>query len=348
MSTAERTVTIRLHLPWDEESSERLYAACRTQDACWNLALDYLIEHPDEPLRKSNRLGVKGLQGRWLEWRQSRPWAKAVPQAIWRGGVLRAAEQVERWEQVNEQHAKAYLKALEDGKDIPRRVQRRYPDPKKLTRRKTAVSLQSLKLERLRDRVRRAHGRAATHPLRPGDARAAWRTRQRPAGDVQAARKRGAWRAARRTQGGVRTPRSKVHRNPGEELIGFLSGVPSLHQRKPQEPSAIPVHQVRARGQRGLQCSEEPPAVRDVRETQGCGQAVLGGVRSSKAPSWRGQPGQGTGGKPGQRPGAATGPRARADPASRKGLSTRHHDGCKGERVRGNNTCSRVMSQLFP
>ena len=37
----------------------------------------------------------------------------------------------------------------------------------------------------------------------------------------------------------------------------------------------------------------------------------------------RGQTGQGTGGKPGQRPGAATGPRAKADPASRKGLSAR-------------------------
>ena len=136
MSTAERTVTMRLHIPWDAKTSERLYAACRTQDACWNLALDWLIEHPDEPLRKSKRLGVKGLQGRWLEWRQSRPWARAVPQAIWRGGVLRAKEQVERWEAVNESHGNACLKASEDGKDIPRRVQRRYPDPTKLYRRR--------------------------------------------------------------------------------------------------------------------------------------------------------------------------------------------------------------------
>ena len=89
MATAERTVTMRLHVPWDAETSERLYRACRTQDACWNLALDWLIDHPDEPLRRSARLGVKGLYGRWLEWREEHEWAKAVPQAIWRGGVLR-------------------------------------------------------------------------------------------------------------------------------------------------------------------------------------------------------------------------------------------------------------------
>lgn len=50
------------------------------------------MEHPYEPLRKSRRLGVKGLQGRWLEWREDQTWAKEVPRAIWRGGVLRAQQ----------------------------------------------------------------------------------------------------------------------------------------------------------------------------------------------------------------------------------------------------------------
>ena len=109
--------------PRTAESSERLYRACRTQDACWNLALDWLVKRPGEPLRKSTRLGVKGLQGRWLEWREKHEWAKTVPQAIWRGGILRAKEQVERWEQVNEGHGKACLAALEEGKEIPS------PDP---------------------------------------------------------------------------------------------------------------------------------------------------------------------------------------------------------------------------
>ena len=73
----------------------------------------------------------------------------------------------------------------------------------------------------------------------------------------------------------------------------------------------------------------------DVGEAQGRGQAVLGGGNASEAPSWRGQPGQGTEGKPGQRPAAATGPRAEAYPASRKGLPGRRYDGQCGERVRG-------------
>ena len=130
MDRKQRTV------PWDEETSARLYAACRTQDACWNLALDWLVEHPTDPLRKSKRLGVKGLYGRWLEWREKHPWAKAVPQAIWRGGVLRAKEQVERWEAVNESHARTLLKAHENGKEPPGRVQCRYSNPNKLYRRR--------------------------------------------------------------------------------------------------------------------------------------------------------------------------------------------------------------------
>ena len=132
----ERTVTVRLHVPWDAESSQRLYGACRTQDGCWNLAVEWLADHPDEPLRKSRRLGVKGLQGRWLEWREQHGWAKKVPQATRRGGILRAREQVQRWEEVNEQHAGACLKATRNGKLPPRRVHRRDPDPKKLFRRR--------------------------------------------------------------------------------------------------------------------------------------------------------------------------------------------------------------------
>ena len=85
----------------------------------------------------------------------------------------------------------------------------------------------------------------------------------------------------------------------------------------------------------------------DIGEAQGRSQAVLGGGGSSKAPSWRGQPDQGTGGKPGQRPGAATGPRARADPASRKGLSARSCDGHYGGRVRGSSTFVKAMCRSY-
>ena len=54
-----------------------------------------------------------------------------------------------------------------------------------------------------------------------------------------------------------------------------------------------------------------------------------------KAPSWRGQPGNGTEGKPGQCPGATTGPGARADSVSRKGPAARCDAGYQGGCVRG-------------
>ena len=97
--------------------------------ACWDLALDWLIKDPGEPLRKSTQIGVRGLQGRWLKWREGHEWAKGVPQAIWRGGILRAKEQIECWEQMNESHARSCLKAIDEKREIPRRVQRRHPNP---------------------------------------------------------------------------------------------------------------------------------------------------------------------------------------------------------------------------
>ncbi len=44
--------------------------------------------------------------------------------------------QVERWETVNEQHARTCLNAAESGTEIPRRVQRRFPDAQRQYRRR--------------------------------------------------------------------------------------------------------------------------------------------------------------------------------------------------------------------
>ena len=68
--------------------------------------------------------------------REAHPWAKDVPQSVWRGGVFRAHEQIARWEAANDAHGRAVVRALEDDREIPRRVQRRNPDPKKLYRRR--------------------------------------------------------------------------------------------------------------------------------------------------------------------------------------------------------------------
>ena len=50
--------------------------------------------------------------------------------------AFRAKEQVERWEAVNEDHVRGLLKAAQNGKNIPRRVQRRFPNPARLYRRR--------------------------------------------------------------------------------------------------------------------------------------------------------------------------------------------------------------------
>ena len=175
----------------------------------------------------------------------------------------------------------------------------------------------------LPDGVLRAHGRQAAQALGPGHPPEARRAGQRATGPLETTRRRRPGRATSRASRGLRAPRRKVHRDPGEELVGILSGVRALHQREPQDPSAIPVHQVRAHQQRRRQRHGEPPRVGHVDEAQGRGQAALGG--NSKAPCWRGQPGQGTGGKPGQCPGAATEPRTwawRSSPVSRSTTGT--------------------------
>ena len=76
--------------------------------------------------------------------------------------------------------------------------------------------------------------------------------------DISRRLRRRARRAAGRASRRLRAPWSEVHRNPGEELVGILSGVRALHQRKPQEPSAIPVPKVRARRERRRERREEP------------------------------------------------------------------------------------------
>ena len=98
MDGAQRTITMRLHVSWNTASSAQLYATYK------------------------------------IEWREEHAKAKTVPQAIWRDAVLRVKEQVERWEAAKENHAPALLRTVEQGKKIPRRVQRRPPDPNKLYR----------------------------------------------------------------------------------------------------------------------------------------------------------------------------------------------------------------------
>ena len=133
---SERTVTTRAYVIWDAETSRRIWNACRQQDAAHNRAVEHLLDHPDEPLRRSTAKGHVGLQGRWLSWRAAREALADIPQAIRRGGVSAAHSRVRAWENTNAVHAEAVVEAAGSGKPIPRRVERRTPTPARLYRRR--------------------------------------------------------------------------------------------------------------------------------------------------------------------------------------------------------------------
>ena len=133
----------------------------------------------------------------------------------------------------------------------------------------------------LRDGVLRAHGRSPAHPLRPGHPRAPRDAGRRPAGLQPATLRRRPRRAARRTSRSMRAPRINLHRDTGEGFLELLSGVPSLRQRKPQEPTAIPVHQVRARRRSTGPRSGGPG--RQLRSAKPAGATRLGHRRQTPA-----------------------------------------------------------------
>ena len=62
-----RTITIRGFLPWNPETSERLYAAALQQLNARNLFTEELLKHPDTPIQKSAKKNETGLYGLWLE-----------------------------------------------------------------------------------------------------------------------------------------------------------------------------------------------------------------------------------------------------------------------------------------
>lgn len=132
--TGERTVTTRAHVVHDPETSRAIWETCRQQTAAYNRAIEHLVDRPDEPLRRSTPQGIRGLYGRWLDWRAERKALADFPQTVWRGGVSRAHSDFTGWEQTNAAHCAAVINAIEKGKALPRRVQNRVPDPRRLFR----------------------------------------------------------------------------------------------------------------------------------------------------------------------------------------------------------------------
>ena len=62
-----RTITVPGHLPWNPETSERLYATALQQLNARNLFTEELLKHPDTPIQKNTDKNETGLYGLWLE-----------------------------------------------------------------------------------------------------------------------------------------------------------------------------------------------------------------------------------------------------------------------------------------
>ena len=100
-----RTITVRGFLPWDPETSERLYAAALQQLNARNLFTEELLKHPDTPIQKSAAKNETGLYGLWLQWRDAVPYLAETRTVIWRPAASLAKTAVGAWSATNTKHA---------------------------------------------------------------------------------------------------------------------------------------------------------------------------------------------------------------------------------------------------
>ena len=134
--TEYRTVTARAHVPRNADAGTRILKSCHQQTAAENTATGYLIDNPDEPVRKNRKEGQVGLYGRWPEWCEAKPHLAEIPQTIWRAGVSKAKARSDQWQETNADHAAIVVARSDADKHLPRKVQRRAPDPRTLFRRR--------------------------------------------------------------------------------------------------------------------------------------------------------------------------------------------------------------------
>ena len=100
-----RTITVRGFLPWNPETSERLYAAALQQLNARNLFTEELLKHPDTPIQKSAAKNETGLYGLWLQWRKALPYLAETRTVIWRPAASLATTAVGAWTATNARHA---------------------------------------------------------------------------------------------------------------------------------------------------------------------------------------------------------------------------------------------------
>ena len=152
-----RTLTDKFYAVYEPEVSSRIHAAALEQIAIRNLTTEYLVQHGPTPVRVSPDT-PEALFGLYQQWRKTTaPWLEGILQAIWRPAVEDAANRYDAWEDTNYEHCVEIGRAADRAKKaeakkaraargkrpksndpekkpkgIPRRVQRRRPDPETL------------------------------------------------------------------------------------------------------------------------------------------------------------------------------------------------------------------------
>ena len=129
-------MTTPAYVPRDADAGARILNACHQQTTAENTATAYLIDKPDEPVRKNRKEGRVGLYGRWTEWCDAAPHLAEIPQTIWRRGVLKAKARSDQWQETNAEHAAIVVARTDAGQNLPRKVQRRTPNPRTLFRKR--------------------------------------------------------------------------------------------------------------------------------------------------------------------------------------------------------------------
>ena len=243
-----RTVAERAYVPRDADAGARFLNACHQQTAAENTATAYLIDKPDEPVQKNRRKGQIGLYGRWTDWLDAAPHLAEIPQTIWRAGVLKAKARSDQWQETNARRAAIIVARTDAGEHLPRKVQRRTPNPQTLFRRR------KINDARRRNRVSVLEGvkRIDNHHVHV-----------RGIGTVPS---RNAIPEEMDLCAVTIVERTPAARGPGRELkpeqfswVMHLQGLQRSGPEEPRDRSAIPMHTLRVRKQRRRQRRTERP-----------------------------------------------------------------------------------------
>ena len=157
--------TVRVHAAHVADQNRRIVQAAQQQRAVHNRTVEHLLRHQsDEPLQKRTAKGVTGLFGRWPNWRAENEALADTPSLVARGGISAASDQVAKWETTNREHAVLVAKAQTDAKPIPRRVQRRTPNPRRLYRARKQEERLGRHRVRIDENVRRVNRRTIHVP----------------------------------------------------------------------------------------------------------------------------------------------------------------------------------------